>query len=156
MPDIADKQIKNIELRLFIRHPSDIPVEIQLANAVASNDGLTENVSIGGLAFTSQIPFEKGALIKLTIRLMKPIFEAKAKVIWCDGQGGSFDIGVAFVETKDAFKIRMIEQICRIEHYRNEIQSREGRVLNGREAALEWINKYAESFEKEVLEKIEI
>jgi hypothetical protein len=54
---------------------------------------------------------------------------------------------VEFIESKDAFRIRMVEQICHIEHYKNEIREKEGRLLNGREAALEWINKYAGSFE---------
>jgi hypothetical protein len=144
--------MENKESRLFIRHPSDIPIEIQLENTDAPKSGPMENISIGGLAFASRFPFERGALIKIKIRLMKPVFEAKGKVMWCNVSGGRFDIGIAFVEANDTFRIRMVEQICRIEHYRNEIQLREGRILNGMEAALEWIDKYAGSFEKEKIE----
>jgi hypothetical protein len=40
----------------------------------------------------------------------------------------------------------MVEQICHIEAYRRNILQTEGRVLDGRSAALEWIDKYAADF----------
>jgi hypothetical protein len=40
----------------------------------------------------------------------------------------------------------MAEQICRIEEYKKEIREKEGRLLDGTDAALEWIRKYAKDF----------
>jgi hypothetical protein len=40
----------------------------------------------------------------------------------------------------------MVEQICHIERYRNDVAQREGRQLTAEEAALEWISRYASSF----------
>jgi hypothetical protein len=40
----------------------------------------------------------------------------------------------------------MIEQICHIEHYRQEVLRVEGRKLSSKEAASEWISKYARDF----------
>jgi len=114
------------------------------------------NVSTGGLAFSSKIPYEQQALLKIRITIVNPVFEAAGRVVWCRKAFGNFDIGIEFVEAKDSFKIRMVEQICRIEHYKNEIQAKEGRALSGREAALEWIGKHAGSFEQEAFEKVEI
>jgi hypothetical protein len=40
----------------------------------------------------------------------------------------------------------MIEQICYIEEYKKDVLESEGRILTGREAAIEWIAKHADSF----------
>jgi c-di-GMP-binding flagellar brake protein YcgR len=143
------------EMRTFIRHPSDIPIEVSPEDAAANKEELLANVSAGGLCFRSDIPFGEGHTIKLRIAIVKPVFEARAKVVWCKKEDSHYDVGVEFVETKDAFKARMIEQVCHIEHYKKEIREKEGRDLSGKEAAMEWINKYAGTFQSEVLEKLE-
>ena len=40
----------------------------------------------------------------------------------------------------------MVEQICHIEHYKSEVLAREGRHLDGEQAAREWIQKFAHGF----------
>jgi hypothetical protein len=47
---------------------------------------------------------------------------------------------------EEAFKVRMVEQICHIEHYRKEVLASEGRRLTTQEAATEWISKYSSKF----------
>jgi hypothetical protein len=42
--------------------------------------------------------------------------------------------------------VRLIEQICYIEHYRQEVLISEGRKLTSEQAALEWIEKFAQDF----------
>lgn len=148
------EKFKKEDLRLFIRHPSDIPIEICSADISLPKEKILDNISVGGLSFISNMPFEENSVILIKIPLVNPVFEAKGMVIWCNNENQSYDIGVAFIETKDAFRIRMVEQICHIEHYKKEIQEKEGRLLTGREAALEWINKYAGSFQKEISEEI--
>ncbi|MEQ8937648.1 MAG: PilZ domain-containing protein, partial [Gammaproteobacteria bacterium] len=54
---------------------------------------------------------------------------------------------IEFLTSKQKmFLLRMVEQLCHIEHYRNEIARVEGRELSSEQAAQEWISKYAESF----------
>lgn len=141
------------DMRSFIRHPLDIPIEIHPADGVEKTEQQLNNVSAGGLSFSSPSPLEVGSSIRLRIAIVKPAFEAKGRVVWCRNENGTFDIGVEFVETRDAFKARMIEQVCHIEHYKREIREKEGRDLSGREAALEWISKYANTFQPETAEK---
>jgi hypothetical protein len=105
-----------------------------------------KNVSFGGICFHSAKAFENGKIVHLKIALVHPVFEADGRVVWCSGAGDGFDIGIEFVDTADAFRVRMVEQICHIEQYRKEVLEREGRSLNGKEAALEWIDKFAETF----------
>jgi hypothetical protein len=40
----------------------------------------------------------------------------------------------------------MVQQVCQIEHYKNIVYEREGRILDGNEAAAEWIQKHAADF----------
>ena len=42
----------------------------------------------------------------------------------------------------------MVEQICYIEHYKREVLKNEGRILSGKDAALEWVKKNAADFPK--------
>ena len=67
-------------------------------------------------------------------------------VVWCDRSGNGYEIGIEFEKSRDVFRLRMIEQICHIEHYRKEILLQEGRELTTQEAASEWITKYASDF----------
>jgi c-di-GMP-binding flagellar brake protein YcgR len=139
-------------MRTFIRHPSDIPIEINKEDRSANEECLN-NISSGGLSIKAAAPLEEGATVRIKIPLVKPSFEARGKVVWCREEDGRYDIGIEFIETKDIFRVRMIEQICRIEHYKKEMYEKEGRVLTGREAALEWISKFAQSFQEETLKK---
>lgn len=44
------------------------------------------------------------------------------------------------------FRTRMEAQCCRIRDYRREVIRKEGRLLSQDEAAMEWIERYAEVF----------
>jgi hypothetical protein len=136
-------------MRTFIRHLSDIPIEVKSENLIVEKNESLKNVSFGGISFISDTPFDTGSVLHIRISSIKPLFEARAKVVWCKNEGEHFDVGVEFLETTDVFRIRMVEQICRIENYKKEIQEKEGRMLSGQEAALEWIGKYADEFQKE-------
>lgn len=141
MTEINDK-----ENRQFIRHPSDISIEVQLADVAVSAQEYLSNISLGGVSFKSKVFLDIGRIIYVTIPLVKPVFKAKGCVVWCTFQGEYFDVGVEFIDVSDAFKARMVEQVCHIEQYKKEVYEKEGRVLTGTEAALEWIAKYADRF----------
>jgi hypothetical protein len=49
----------------------------------------------------------------------------------------------------DPFAGRMEAQCCQIRRYRREVLSKEGRHLSHDEAALEWIERYAENFARD-------
>lgn len=135
-----------IEKRRYIRHPSDIPIEIGLENVGPLEERSLKNVSFGGICFHSTVAFEPGNIIHIKIPFMRPVFDAKGRVAWCRAVDGNYDVGIEFIAIGDAFRARMVEQICHIEQYRREVREKEGRVLDGRAAALEWIEKYAGSF----------
>lgn len=138
---------KFIENRKYIRHPSDIPIELSSQAAEPEEKNTLHNVSFGGLCFKSKAAFAQNSVIAVRIAYVRPIFEARGRVVWCKSNGdGSFDVGLEFLGAVDAFRARMLEQICRIEQYKREVLEKEGRQLTGTQAAREWIDKYAEKF----------
>ena len=132
--------------RAFIRHTAGVPIEVR---AVPGSAGVTlesTNVSVGGISFISDRDFPVGSIIEIRIGEVDPPFEAHARVAWTNPEGDRFCIGVSFLDATNAFRARMVEQVCSIERYRREVEEREGRTLTAPEAAAEWIAKYAGRF----------
>jgi hypothetical protein len=143
MPD--DRMQKNAE-RKFIRHTVDVPLEIRSVEDSKPHIQQGLNVSFGGLAFVADECLEEGDVIELRIPTVEPPFEARAKVAWCHPEEDRFLVGVQFLDASDAFRSRMVQQVCAIENYREEIRRNEGRRLSSLEAASEWIARYAGRF----------
>lgn len=133
-------------MRSFIRHPSDVPIDFRLDQLVSAGSDYLKNVSRGGLAFTSHSQLQQGMIIRIMIPLIKPVFEALGRVSWCKPEGPHYEVGVEFLDDDDVFRARMVEQICHIEHYKQDVLEKEGRKLSGEQAAAEWISKYATGF----------
>jgi PilZ domain-containing protein len=134
-------------MRQFIRHPSEVPIEIRCAADGGYVRRCSRNVSFGGLAFASDTAIEPETIVALRIPNLRPVFEvATARVAWCQNEGSQYAVGVQFLDSEEAFRVRMVEQICHIESYRQDVAQREGRQLTAEEAALEWISRYASSF----------
>lgn len=109
-------------------------------------DQTITNVSLGGLAFLSPRPFPVLERVQICIPFLERNNTLVGNVVWCERSGDSYEIGIEFEKSRDVYRLRMIEQICHIEHYRKEILQQEGRKLSTHEAASEWIMKYASDF----------
>jgi len=131
-------------MRRFFRHPTAIPIEIQRAERGISDQKL-RNVSRGGLSFRYHELLTVGESVRVRIAVTNPTFEALCRVVWCQADGRGWQVGVVFFDPKDLFQARMIEQVCHIEQYRQDLRA-QGRDLSGHEAALEWIARYARIF----------
>jgi hypothetical protein len=140
----------NTTIRKFIRHPADVPIQVTLDWVDDEDDETVDqtitNVSLGGLAFVSQKPLEVLQRVRISIPVLEQDSHLVGNVVWCEKAGGAYEIGVEFEHSRDAFRLRMIEQICHIEHYRKEVEQQEGRKLSSQDAAREWISKYAGDF----------
>ena len=153
------------DVREFIRHTVDVPLQFRAiqahedtelgpiaaddghAHAGEASEGHSRNVGFGGLAFDSNFCPESGQLIELRIPTVDPPFVAKARVAWCRSNGnGGYLIGASFLDASDAFRSRMVQQVCSIENYRKEVKEREGRDLTTEQASTEWIEKFAGRF----------
>ena len=142
----------NTTIRKFIRHPVDLPIQVTSSCVEDENDETTDqtitNVSLGGLAFISPNPLDVLERVRVSIPILERDNTLIGNVMWCEkyATGSGYEIGIEFEKSRDVFRLRMIEQICHIEHYRREILRVEGRELSAQEAADEWIAKYAGDF----------
>ena len=133
-------------MRAYIRHPSDMPIEFLPMPDRTPEQALAQDISLGGLSFSSKTRLVVGAMVKVRIPIVEPPFEAEAKVIWCLSRPDCYEAGIEFKTQQDAFSARMVEQVCHIEHYRKWVQEVEGRELDCEHAAKEWIRKFAQDF----------
>lgn len=137
-------------MREYIRHPSDIPIKYHVqGTAEATHIDTLKNISTGGLSFRSTIEIKVNTPIIINIPVIKPGFRVRGIVVWCHLIDGAYDIGVRFLDKESEFRVRMIEQICYIEHYRREVLLSEGRRISSEQAAHEWIERFAQDFPSE-------
>lgn len=135
-----------MDMRKFIRHPSGIPIEVGSAGQLVHASRGINDIGIGGLAFCCDCALERGMVVEIRIPLVRPPFEMNGRVAWCRERGEFFELGIEFLADDDAFRARMVEQVCYIENYRGQVAATEGRILSSEEAALEWITKFAADF----------
>ncbi|HEX5057142.1 MAG TPA: PilZ domain-containing protein [Gammaproteobacteria bacterium] len=131
-------------MRQYIRHPFDVTIRYTVGEIAQDGEEL-KNISEGGLCFHSPAPIAVGSRIHIEIPLEGQPFEADGIVVWCRGDA-DYEVGVRLDEGVQNFNLRMVEQLCHIKHYRQEVRTREGRELSYDQAALEWIGKYAKLF----------
>ncbi len=133
-------------MRNCIRHPSNIPIGFHLEELVTEGNEHLKNISFGGLSFSSIHELSAGDIISVKIPLVRPAFQAMGRVSWCRAEGSQFEVGIEFIDKDDMFRARMVEQVCYIEQYRQEVLKKNGRKLSAEDAAREWIQKFAPQF----------
>ncbi len=130
----------------------DVPIQVASSRVedeqdIEENlDQTITNVSLGGLSFVSQTPLTVLDRVRITIPILERDNSLIGSVAWCEEADSGYEIGIKFEKSRDFFRMRMIEQICHIEHYRSEVLHTQGRELSAQEAAAEWISKFAGDF----------
>jgi hypothetical protein len=131
--------------RRYIRHPSEIPIEILLAGQAEMHQ--MTNISLGGLCVQTHHCLPDNAEITIRIPLLMPQFSANGRVRWCHYRTAEDALlGICFGDHETAFAVRMVEQICHIESYRRRASRLTGINYSSEAAALEWIARYAQHF----------
>lgn len=138
-------------MRRFIRHPSSVPIRVEVLGCDSpKSPAEIKNVGEGGLCFRSTCPLFPGDRVRVEIAVEQDFFEAVGQVAWCEKgrrELGQVEctVGVSFGDEDVEFSVRMVEQVCHIEEYRQE-QIALGRELSSEEAAKEWIAAFAAKF----------
>ncbi|WP_394169990.1 PilZ domain-containing protein [Saccharospirillum alexandrii] len=138
-------QREEYSVRQYIRHPAAVPLKYQCQQPTEPNPTELLDISQGGLSFITEEALEPGQIVQVSIGVGDPPFETKGQVVWCHPQDDHFVIGLRFDNLENAFAVRMVEQICHIEQYRQQWE-RQGRDLTPEEAAREWIDLHARDF----------
>jgi hypothetical protein len=135
-------------MRHFLRHPSDMPVELVLRKQAFVPKQRLNNISLGGVACNSSRAFRRGTAVELRIPLFGEHARYPGLVAWCRKQEGSYLVGIAFVDEDTLFRARMVEQVCQIEHYRHQREQALGCSLPVEVVAQEWIAQHAAEFSR--------
>ena len=151
---VENESYQGVCVRHFIRHPFSIPITYHIDTEKhplheerrESHQEDLKDISRGGLSFQTRDYVEEGSEITIVIPVWDPPFEAVGTVKWCKEQDNNFAVGVQFDNATIDFSLRMVEQICYVEEYRQKVLANEGRRLSSNEAAREWIEKYSEDF----------
>ncbi len=138
--------MRKTDCQIFLRHPSDVPINVNAISPSMAPDSHRMHAKNIGLAFKNSSFLRCGIFVKITIPIVQPCFELCGYISRCSKRGHAYEVRVLLMSDMDAMRVRMVEQICYIEHYRRSEAENTGRVISGNEAALEWIRKYASSF----------
>lgn len=131
-------------MRKFTRNSTDIPidVEIQSIEPKVIKDSKMVSISFGGLSCEVDQRVTVGCHVNISIPSVSPPYQGMGEVVWCKPVDAHFEIGVRFTMSDETTTSRMVQQVCQIEHYKNIVFDREGKLLDGRQAAEQWIAKH--------------
>ena len=131
--------------RYYLRHPTEIPIFLNMAEPPQTLKEDCRDYSAGGLSCISDRLIYPGSAVHITISLSHPEQTVSGHVIWCHKHPAGYLMGIGFDDPDQAYSVRMIEQICQIESFRLK-QQRNGRQLSNEQAAAEWIALHAADF----------
>lgn len=134
-------------MRQFIRHLIDVPLAVGFGVSEPSAGYHTHDICQGGVAFRSAGAVPAGQEVEIGIDFVQPPFQARGRVVWCRPHPvNGYELGVRFDDAEEAFRARMVAQLCAIEDYRCAVLRTEGRELSMDQAAAEWIERHAADF----------
>ena len=77
-------------MRTYLRHPSDMPVELRLRRLPPISRQQLCNISLGGLACNSSRRFRRGSAVELRIPALGEQARYRGVVAWCRRQADAF------------------------------------------------------------------
>ncbi|SHM81406.1 PilZ domain-containing protein [Phytopseudomonas punonensis] len=125
-------------MRRFLRHSSNLPVELRLRRHLPSASQRLDNISLGGAACHSNHPLPQGTPVVLHIPVLGEQIACHGQVAWCAQQSESYLLGVTFSEQTPELRAHMVEQVCNLEHYRRHRELQAGQALPLELVAKEW------------------
>jgi hypothetical protein len=130
----------------FIQHPKEIPVTLLSSTSAQAQpeDQEREGKTAGICFWTAEHPKVQDNVV-LGIELENNRFIGKGRVVRVQAEQEGCWVCVK-ISREDEFAIRMAEQLCQIEHYRQDNKHYFDRNMTSDEAAQEWISKYAALF----------
>jgi hypothetical protein len=135
------------EQRRYLRHPIQVPL------AVRPKDGprflsRVGDLSEGGVSFTAGGPLPVGTAIEVELPVHHSRFVLTGTVVACVELPavGIWRVGLSFVEPEMSFKLKLAEQVLRIDELQLELAQERGAEVTRAEAAQVWVERYAETF----------
>ena len=132
------------EMRQYIRHPTKIPIQCTTPHGRLNDNPVMRNVSKSGMCFTTGTKIEANSNIELTIPFLGTEIEIAGTIMWCHDMDDFYELGVRFDDgISDLAKVLM-DRLCNVEQYRQQVKERERRELTSTEAGREWMEKFGD------------
>ena len=134
---------KQNQRRLF-RLPSSFRVEVALPRSKSVGARSLKNINAVGLGFHSYEPLDTGQSVEVLVPDIDPKTPTQGSIVWCHGtEGGTFEMGVKFLDPFGPTNDRIFSGVREIETYRQTVRDVRGEFLSPEAAAREWLDKYA-------------
>jgi len=106
------------------------------------------DISEAGLCFESPLPLPSDTLLDISLPLADERFTVVGSVVRAvpTPAGDVHVIGVEFVHPTMSFRMKIAEQVLRIQELRRELSLELGRDVSSAEAAERWVADYATEF----------
>jgi hypothetical protein len=143
---------KKSEKRRFIRHPLQYPLKTKIVHPEGHHTivhSSSDNIGAGGLVFksSSEIPVDSEVEMAITVEGRK--FLLDGTVIRCESSDdGAYNVAVSFNKPDEALKARMMEQVVRIEEFKDRLEKRYNMKCDFSWVADKWIKRYSGYFAK--------
>jgi hypothetical protein len=112
---------RELEKRKYIRYPAEVSIEYKISGENIERNDYTKNISFGGLCFQAQSYIEPGTVIILKFPTINLHSEVVGEIVWCSEKKETTEIGVKFRNENDAYRARIIEEICYLKNYQKQI-----------------------------------
>lgn len=133
-----------MDRRRYVRHPIRVPVAVRHGDTeLFSRVG---DISEGGLSFDSPSAIPIGSTLEVELPVHHSRFKLTGTVAASIPQAEGFRVGVSFVETGVMFKMKLAEQVLRIDELRLTLTKERGVEVSKAEAAAVWVEQYAATF----------
>lgn len=139
----------DVEKRRWVRHPIQVPLAVRPKGGAPGFRTRAGDLSEGGVSLTSQAPIAVGSLVEVDIPVRQTLFTLTGTVVAClERRDGGFRIGLAFTGANESFRLKLAEQVLRIEELRLQLSRERGVEVSSNEASLVWVERYAQEFGK--------
>jgi hypothetical protein len=140
------------EKRKFIRHPLQYPLKTMIVHPEGQDTivkSSSANIGEGGLLFSSGNAIPLNSEVQMALKVEEREFSLDGVVVRCENSDdGSYNIAVCFNKPDEALKARMMEQVVRIEQFKDRLEKRYHVNCDFAWVAKEWIKRYARFFTK--------
>ena len=142
-----------LQRRKFIRHPLSYPLKTKILHQEENAKEVfseSDNIGAGGLLFTCKEAVEIGSDVEIELKVEYRTFELKGRVVRCEEKEKKekFSIAISFNNPNEILKMRMMEQVVRIELFKSRLERRYNVELEFGSVAKEWIKRYSKAFAK--------
>jgi hypothetical protein len=131
--------------RRFVRHPLKIPLAVRPRGGGEAFLTKVGDLSEGGVSFGAPAPLGLGTQVDVELHVHHCRFTLGGTVATCTSEAPC-RVGLRFAAPGELFRLKLAEQVLRIEDLRESLAAERGAPVSTEEAATVWVERYADTF----------